>query len=441
MAQDFGGSAANHARNLLARAMGVAAPSDVISEASVRGEVMDAAVAAAGGYMPLEVPDGFSPEEVARVAGKVALGEDGLDAREAFITEAIIIPDLRPAVDVVGGDFAIDHPAWRDYAAGTPAHSRFAKALPCVGRVDAPGNPSIPYAGTGFVVGEGLVMTNRHVAQIFAQGLGTRQLRLVQGIDPAIDFLCERGGPPGPSFAFRAIRMIHPYWDLALIEADGLDDVEPLTLSLAESSAAAPRRIAVIGYPAFDPRARIEVQNQVFRGVYNVKRLQPGLLNGRRTIESFGKQVDSACHDSSTLGGNSGSAVLDAETGGVVGLHFAGIYKDSNFAVASRDLACDGRIIDAGVRIEGGGRRSSGAWDTWWVRADASEAPAPIPSGRVADTAAQLPAASINAGAAMAGTVSITIPLTVTVTIGDVVAALVKDAINETSHRPAEGAS
>lgn len=37
-----------------------------------------------------------------------------------------------------------------------------------------PNSPSIPYAGTGFVVGEGLLMTNRHVAQLFSQGVGTQ---------------------------------------------------------------------------------------------------------------------------------------------------------------------------------------------------------------------------------------------------------------------------
>ena len=38
-------------------------------------------------------------------------------------------------------------------------------------------------------------------------------------------------------------------------------------------------------------------------------------------------------HDASTLGGNSGSAVIDLETGEAVGLHFAGSYLQANYAV------------------------------------------------------------------------------------------------------------
>ena len=38
-------------------------------------------------------------------------------------------------------------------------------------------------------------------------------------------------------------------------------------------------------------------------------------------------------HDSSTLGGNSGSALIDVATGRVVGLHFAGRYLEANYAV------------------------------------------------------------------------------------------------------------
>ena len=58
--------------------------------------------------------------------------------------------------------------------------------------------------------------------------------------------------------------------------------------------------IAVIGYPAFDPRNRVDVQNKVFDGVYKVKRLQPGQLRPRQRVESFGNRVFAAAHDSST---------------------------------------------------------------------------------------------------------------------------------------------
>jgi len=46
--------------------------------------------------------------------------------------------------------------------------------------------------------------------------------------------------------------------------------------------------VAVIGYPAprvqlsFDPRNDTNLQNSVFGGVYNIKRLQPGKIGERR---------------------------------------------------------------------------------------------------------------------------------------------------------------
>ena len=58
----------------------------------------------------------------------------------------------------------------------------------------------MPYGGTGFVVGEGLLMTNRHVAEMFTEGLGEGGLRLQRRATAAVDFKRERaGGRPRPT--------------------------------------------------------------------------------------------------------------------------------------------------------------------------------------------------------------------------------------------------
>ncbi|MET0251981.1 MAG: DNA/RNA non-specific endonuclease [Novosphingobium sp.] len=427
MAAD-GGSAARFARNLVIR-------DDVeesidIEAVETPGAVDERAVTA---LLPQAVPAGVSHDEVAQVARKIVSGSEPLDDREQYITEAIIIPDKRPAVDVINGDFAIDHPLWTDYAAG-PAHAAFIKALPSVGRIELPGHPSMPYGGTGFVVGKGLVMTNRHVAQIFAEGLGQRGLRFLPGLGAGIDFLRERGRNDSQPFAVAKVVMIHPFWDMALLKVDGLDGHPPLTLSSIAPPPRGNRRIAVIGYPAFDPRNDAAVQDQVFGRVYNVKRFQPGLFTAPRDVASFGKKVPAACHDSSTLGGNSGSVVLDAQTGQVIGLHFAGVYKDSNFAVPASALGMDGRVIDAGVQIEGGGRRASGAWDQWWARSEAQEQPVAGDGSAAGNDGDQ---GSVSAGAgtpppappppapppppvsSRAGSTVFTIPLRIEVSLGD----------------------
>src|SRR5207302_83693 len=69
-----------------------------------------------------------------------------------------------------------------------------------------------------------------------------------------------------------------------------------------------------------------QIMETYFGGVYDVKRLAPGLVmeGGDRT---------EIRHDCTTLGGNSGSAVVDLNTGKAVGLHFAGLYRVANYAV------------------------------------------------------------------------------------------------------------
>jgi DNA/RNA endonuclease G (NUC1) len=323
------------------------------------------------------LPQGPVPEafhgDVERTAEKVVRG-DALDSREGFILEAIIIPDKRPAVAIVKGDYRVEHPMWMHLNGDAPKKA-IRPALPSIGRVELPGHPSGRFGGTGFVVGRNLLMTNRHVAEIFCEGLGRRGLVFRQDHAAGVDFDRELGG--GSLFlAVRAVAMIHPYWDMALLEVEGLPAaIAPLRLSTAEPQSLEGRDVAVIGYPAFDPRNNTAVQNQVFGEVYDVKRLMPGKLTGRSAIRSFGKDVACSLHDSSTLGGASGSAVLDAATGEVVALHFAGIYLKSNYGVPTADLARDRRVIDAGVNFAGKAAPGAGPWDEWWAQAEANETP------------------------------------------------------------------
>lgn len=307
--------------------------------------------------------------------------DEPLTPDEDFALEAIIIPDKRPAVNIVGGDYQVDHALWRHLNADA-AKRTLRAAIPSVGRIELPGHPSMPYGGTGFVVGDGLLMTNRHVAEIFCSGVGRRGLVFSPGHAAGVDFLQEAAG--GSLFlTVRGIVMIHPYWDMALLKVDGLPlEASPLRLSLREPESRQGRDVAVIGYPAFDPRNNANVQNQVFGGVYDVKRLMPGKLNGRGPIRSFGKDVACSLHDSSTLGGASGSAVVEVETGEVIALHFAGIYLRSNYGVPTADFARDPRVVDAGVNFAGNPSPGAGPWDAWWSRVETGESPVASSGGQ-----------------------------------------------------------
>jgi endonuclease G, mitochondrial len=290
---------------------------------------------------------------------------------ELDLAEAIIDADQRPTPLIVNGTFEVIHPLWRKLSDDLTIKTRIERVTPSVGRLELPGDLRRPYGGTGFVVGVDLLMTNRHVAQIFASGLGDKRLVFKPGSRAAIDFLRELGGQTGTLLDVKQVVMIHPYWDMALLRVDGLGTAHlPLKLSLTDARDLSGREIFVIGYPFYDPRNSEADQQQLFGGKFGFKRLQPGVLHGGQSTGSFGRIVPAATHDSSTLGGNSGSAVFDLATGEVLGLHFAGLTKQLNYAVPSFALSRDARVIDAGVRFAGATAPGPNEWDSVWAAAD-----------------------------------------------------------------------
>lgn len=289
-----------------------------------------------------------------------------LSADEQFNVEAIIIPDLRPAIRIHNNTYQIKHHAWL-HLNEQAARSTLTQAIPSIGRIELPQHPSLPYGGTGFVVGENLLMTNRHVAEIFAAGLGNRGLTFVTGRRAGIDFRKEDESDAPDYLEVGAVVLIHPYWDMALLRVEGLSSHRrPVPLSLVHMDDLRGRDVVAIGYPAFDPRNSASVQQKVFDGIYNVKRLQPGVVRQGRSVDSFDHDVLAMTHDSSTLGGNSGTGIIDPKTGHVVGLHFGGRYLDANYAVSSRDLSLDKRVVDAGVIFAGTPTVGLSAADRAW---------------------------------------------------------------------------
>jgi endonuclease G, mitochondrial len=287
--------------------------------------------------------------------GNVAAAESGLQKlaedrvqeitpSEMFGLEAIVLPRNRPVAFVRGESYDdLDGP-WASLNDDV-VKRRVASLLPLIGRVEVPSSPILPYAGTGFVVGQGLIATNRHVAQLFSQGLGLT-IRYRFG-DAAIDFKRQIDAPDDDRTAYlsvRAVEMIHPYWDMALLRVDDLPTDRMLRLSVKSPEELLDHNVVVIGYPARDERNDVTLQDRIFNRIYNVKRLQPGVIRARARIQSFENTVNALTHDASTLGGNSGSAVIEVDTGEVVALHFAGEYLKANYAVPMHELARDSRV-------------------------------------------------------------------------------------------------
>jgi endonuclease G len=349
------------------------------------------------------------PGAMSGVEKVLTAGEPELSDEEMRGLEAIIHKRGRPVAFIRGGAYDPLPEPWL-HLNGAATRRRVQPLFASVGRVELP-NSSLPYGGTAFVVGPGLLMTNRHVAALFAFGLGLRGLRFTAG-DAAVDFKREVGSPEDDRGAFvqvSGVTMIHPYWDMALVRVNGLPAAaRPLRLSVRRPEELLDRDAVVVGYPALDPRNNIELQNQIFQNVYEVKRLHPGKLRRRDSIRSFENTVSAATHDSSTLGGNSGSAVVDVATGEVVALHFAGLYLKANYAVPTYELARDSRVVAAGLNFTGrvpAGREFDAAW-----RRLEREAPADAPAN------GDLQIAGGNAA-------TWTIPLRVTVSFGTPVLA------------------
>ncbi len=331
---------------------------------------------------------------------------------EMFGLEAIVLPRNRPVAFVRGELYDDLEEPWLNLNDDV-IKRRISPLLPLIGRVEVPSSPLLPYAGTGFVVGKGLIATNRHVAQLFSQGLGLT-IRYRAG-DAAIDFKRQIDAPDDDRAAYlsvRAVEMIHPYWDMALLRVDNLPTDRMLRLSVKSPEELLDHNVVVIGYPARDDRSDLALQDRVFTRTYNVKRLQPGFIRARAEIQSFENNVNAMTHDASTLGGNSGSAVVDIDSGDVVALHFAGEYLKANYAVPMYELARDGRVAPL-LNFEGT-LPPTNDWAPAWRSVKGTEGspsaaapPQPSPPTRVI----QLPSSSTDVS-------SWTIPLRVSVAIG-----------------------
>lgn len=177
-------------------------------------------------------------------------------------------------------------------------------------------------------------------------------------------------------FRIVSVAMMHPYWtshcwgSLACRRPS-----PPLHWRAMPPAAGSGKAAAVIGYPGRDKSEPEDIQNEIIRNAFGVKRLQPGYLGdsvvvenpAARGIKYLKKGARCLTHDSSTLAGSSGSPVVSFDSGEVVGVHFWGDPPVANWAIAAADLARDQRIIDAGVQFSGEVAVSgTEPWDTVW---------------------------------------------------------------------------
>jgi endonuclease G len=331
--------------------------------------------------------------ETAEIKVGAQMPPEGEDMDLAIAEESIVMRRFRPVLAIKDNESEL---IFKDREEGTLWEERLKKAKPllepairAVGRIDLV-RADLEWVGTGWLVAENMIVTNRHVANAFASRSGdgfTFKMGAGGKIGAAVDFLQEIGSDK--QLVFKLVRPLHiepasgPDMSLFEIEMVAGDAklAQPIRLARTPTET---NGMAVIGYPAYDSRIPdTDLMESIYGRIYNKKRLAPGAitrLEGTRLL-----------HNCTTLGGNSGSVLIDLDSGEAFGLHFSGTFMTTNYAVRSDVVA---KVIeDVG---KGHPRRET-------------------PADRSGSIARSAPAVS----APPPRSVSLTVPLTITVSIGE----------------------
>ena len=283
----------------------------------------------------------------------VQLTDEGRDV--AFETESIILRKRRPVFAIKNGTCELkfidreDRDLWRPVL--SKARKRLNRAISAIGRIQLE-NHDLEWVGTGWLVDDDIIVTNRHVANEFAHRNGdsfTFRSGPLGRMRSSIDLLREIGNEETAEFAIKAVLQIvpEPGPDVAFLRVEPINRKEVARIELAD----APKEkttVAVIGYPAADSRIPDQaLMRRIYQDMFNLKRLAPGSIT---KVER-----DVLLHNCTTLGGNSGSAVIDVQTGKSLGLHYSGRFLDTNYAVRSdvlRRLMHEGKASGWRLRRE-----------------------------------------------------------------------------------------
>jgi phosphatidylserine/phosphatidylglycerophosphate/cardiolipin synthase-like enzyme/V8-like Glu-specific endopeptidase len=269
------------------------------------------------------------------------------------VEELIALSIGRPAILISNGDYDLaQHEDLPELVreALLKNRDRIRKILPAIGRIEVKNHPRYSWLGTGFLVRADIVATNRHVAVEIAYRGRDGKYEFIAGaerpkkVSPSIDNKEEFDSPAegeskivdvlyiddgsGPDLAF-----------LKLERARGGAEVDYIRF---RDDAKNGEIVAAVGYPAKDTRANdLPTVLQILGDVYNKKRLSPGLLGATNGNEIF--------HDCSTLGGNSGSPILDVTTGMAVGLHAGGYFPNINYGVSAKYIMNQLDKVSSGI--------------------------------------------------------------------------------------------
>ncbi|WP_165971603.1 S8 family serine peptidase [Cupriavidus sp. L7L] len=290
--------------------------------------------------------------------------------------EALVRLTGRPALRVRSNTVDLKDPQakeWESKLFFAMQRGQLGQCLAAIGRIDIGG----VHVGTGFVVGEDIVLTNRHVLQAFAAPIPRRnnpQQWVMTADNVTIDFSDEPSSLTTKT-RFQVLSVIgagpdeirddavnFACLDAALLQVKTVNDEGgelPAPLSLLEKSTLSDlhRPVFVVGYPAEpsalprDAAGEIDVLIagrllELFGAEYGTKYLSPGevILKEKQSARDPHGWV--FAHDSTTLPGSSGSAAVShLDPTGVVGLHFGGQWMRENYAHALSAIKIQGGFL------------------------------------------------------------------------------------------------
>lgn len=251
--------------------------------------------------------------------------------------ESIVLRRARPLLAIKNNEAVFDridedlNETWVSRLA--VARPVLEKAIRTVGRIELTGF-SYDWVGTGWLVAENILVTNRHVAELFAQRVG-EEFSFTAGVDgpitAEIDFRQEFDDQD--SLLFKLRRVLHiesrPGPDVAFLEIETHSGDARLATPIELATTIVPNlAVATIGYLTFDSRSKdSQWMGQIYGNLHDKKTLAPGFLTRLEDMQ--------LCHDCIVPGSNSGALVVDLDSGQAVGLHASGGFLMPSYAVRS----------------------------------------------------------------------------------------------------------
>ena len=203
------------------------------------------------------------------------------------------------------------------------------------------------WSGTAFLVGDRLALTASFAVQHLVDGTGARAI-IRPGVQAAVDFSEAVGLPPGGAIArVMAVKFIHPFFHLALLELERVPEgVGAMDLAAQIPSELSGRAVAVLAFAGPSLAAdgtSDEARESLYRQRWGRLFLQPGkALQVGQIPGSPG--LPALVHDCTTTVGSAGAPVLDLGTGYVIGVHTHAKWLEGGFAQPTWELARDPNV-------------------------------------------------------------------------------------------------